>query len=343
MMADAARRCCSRTVGAARPAACRRLPASSCSIRLARHRAASPTPRPPSTLRSRAPRLRDLHLGLDRHTRRASPITHRRSASIAGLDAATPIGSTPDDASCRRRRSASTSRSRSSAGRCSRRARWCWLRRAAHRDPTAARSRLIRSSGVTTLHFVPSMLQRSSRMTGVAALRRRPARHLQRRGAVRRRLRDRASQLLPGAALDNLYGPTEAAIDVTCMPAVATTARRDVPIGRPIWNTRVYVLDAGLQPVPAGVAGELYIAGAGLARGYLGRAGLTAERFVADPFGPAGQPDVPHRGPGALACGRGAGVPGPRRRAGEAARLPDRAGRDRGGADAACRRWRRRR
>ena len=155
----------------------------------------------------------------------------------------------------------------------------------AHRDP-ALLVETIRRQGVTTLHFVPSMLQVFLAHEG--------AQHCQ---GIRRLIcsgealaaetRDQASKLLPGARLENLYGPTEAAIDVTywgCRDDGST----DVPIGRPIWNTQAYVLDSGLQPVPAGVTGELYIAGAGLARGYLGRAGLTGERFVADPYGSAG-------------------------------------------------------
>ncbi len=89
------------------------------------------------------------------------------------------------------------------------------------------------------------------------------------------------------AALFNLYGPTEAAVSVTSHE-VDDADEHVVPIGTPEWNTRVHILDRRLHPVPAGVIGELYLAGIQLARGYQDRPALTADRFVADPFGPAG-------------------------------------------------------
>ncbi len=92
----------------------------------------------------------------------------------------------------------------------------------------------------------------------------------------------------PLAELHNLYGPTEVSIDVTWWRCEPESRRRSVPIGRPIANTQVYVLDEGLEPVPVGVAGELYLSGVGLARGYWGQAGLTAERFVPNAFGESG-------------------------------------------------------
>ncbi|MCQ6244829.1 non-ribosomal peptide synthetase [Streptomyces malaysiensis] len=154
-----------------------------------------------------------------------------------------------------------------------------------HKDP-AYLARLIRDEGVTTVHFVPSMLQVF--LAEPAAARRTGLRRVLCSGeALPGELRARFYEIL-GVPLHNLYGPTEASVDVTSWECAAQDPAGPVPIGAPVWNTRLYVLDSRLRPVPAGVAGELYLAGVQLARGYLRRPGLTAERFVADPYRGAG-------------------------------------------------------
>ncbi|MCE1118721.1 non-ribosomal peptide synthetase, partial [Pseudomonas sp. NMI795_08] len=150
-----------------------------------------------------------------------------------------------------------------------------------HRDPARLIATIQRHQ-VSTLHFVPSMLQAFIHEPGVEA-----CTSLRRIVCSGEALPVDAQQQvfarLPQAGLYNLYGPTEAAIDVTHWTCV-DEGRDSVPIGQPIANIRTYVLDAGLEPVAPGVSGELYLGGVGLARGYHRRPGLTAERFVADPF-----------------------------------------------------------
>ena len=153
-----------------------------------------------------------------------------------------------------------------------------------HRDPALLAAQ-IRRHAVTTLHFVPSMLQAfmahddSAACTGLRRI-------ICSGEALPAEMQEQAFARLPQIALYNLYGPTEAAIDVTHWTCVR--GARSVPIGRPIADTSTYVLDSELNPVPVGVAGELYLGGIGLARGYLQRGALTAERFIADPFGEDG-------------------------------------------------------
>ncbi|WP_033881668.1 amino acid adenylation domain-containing protein, partial [Pseudomonas aeruginosa] len=155
-----------------------------------------------------------------------------------------------------------------------------------HRDP-ARLVELVRQFGVTTLHFVPPLLQLFIDEPGVAAC-----------GSLRRlfsggealpaELRNRVLQRLPAVALHNRYGPTETAINVTHWQCRAEDGERS-PIGRPLGNVVCRVLDAEFNLLPTGVAGELCIGGLGLARGYLGRPALSAERFVADPFSADGE------------------------------------------------------
>ena len=153
-----------------------------------------------------------------------------------------------------------------------------------HRDPGYLAG-LIQTAGITTVHFVPAMLEAflgSGNRPRCPSLRR----VISSGEALSGRLAQRFAAW-SAAELHNLYGPTETSVDSTAWACDGQAG--DPPIGTPIANTRVYVLDAFLQPVPTGVTGELYIAGAGLARGYVRRGGLTAQRFVACPFAVGGE------------------------------------------------------
>jgi amino acid adenylation domain-containing protein len=150
-----------------------------------------------------------------------------------------------------------------------------------HKDPTYLAD-LIANERVTTIHFVPSLLQvflEAPDVERCVSLRRvfcsGEALPFALQGRFFRRL---------NAQLYNLYGPTEAAVEVTSWTCEADGPLSIVPIGKPIWNTQIYILDTNLQPVPPGAAGELHIGGVPLARGYLNRPQLTAEKFISDPF-----------------------------------------------------------
>ncbi|QKV90496.1 amino acid adenylation domain-containing protein [Streptomyces sp. NA02950] len=154
-----------------------------------------------------------------------------------------------------------------------------------HRDPGYL-AELIRREGVTVAHFVPSVLQVFLREPDAAACTALRAVFCSGE-ALPAGLRDDFQSVLDVPLL-NLYGPTEASVDVTAWRCTRDDGSA-VPIGAPVWNTRAYVLDEALCPVPPGVRGELYLAGVQLARGYVNRPGLTAERFVACPLGAPGE------------------------------------------------------
>lgn len=150
-----------------------------------------------------------------------------------------------------------------------------------HQDPNYL-VELIKREQITTLHFVPSMLHIFLEATGVedcTSIKRvicsGEALPVELQRQFFRRLK---------AQLHNLYGPTEASVDVSSWQCMPENEGSTVPIGRPISNMKLHILDRNLQPVPVGIAGELHIGGLGLARGYLNRLELTAEKFIPDPF-----------------------------------------------------------
>ena len=156
-----------------------------------------------------------------------------------------------------------------------------------HRD-SAYLAELVQRQRIDVLHFVPSMLRFF--LDEPAAAQCKSVRRVVCSGeALPRELVNRFFAVLPQARLANLYGPTEAAVDVSSWECRPDDSAQRVPIGAPIANTQLHVLDPALRPLPIGVAGELYIGGVQVGLGYVSRADLTSDRFLPDPFNPGGR------------------------------------------------------
>jgi amino acid adenylation domain-containing protein len=152
-----------------------------------------------------------------------------------------------------------------------------------HKDP-AYLARIIQHENISTMHFVPSMLRAFAEREEFAECRS-LTRVFSGGEALPETLARRVMEQLPRTAFYNMYGPAEAAIDVTAWNCRDGACAAGVPIGRPLENTRIYILDAAGRPAPVGVAGEIHVGGVQVGRGYLGRASRTAEAFRPDPFG----------------------------------------------------------
>ncbi|MBS0151275.1 MAG: amino acid adenylation domain-containing protein [Nitrospira sp.] len=152
-----------------------------------------------------------------------------------------------------------------------------------HKDGVRLKERIV-GQRITTLHFVPPMLQAFLETPGVEVCAGTLKRIVCSGEALSAAVQRQCWARLPGVELHNLYGPTEAAIDVTVWSCNPSAPADPIPIGRPIANTQIYLVDQRGEPVPIGVPGELHIGGVNVARGYHRRPALTAERFVPDAF-----------------------------------------------------------
>ena len=336
--------------GRRRGARCRRRPGAASALpALGRRRSgdwripASATTRPAPVGGRGRPRLPDPHLGLDRRAegdRRPPPLggqhpaleqrdagdRARRPPPVRQLDLLRPLDLGPAGHAGRRRRGA-----RGHRGGAAR--------------PASGWRALLREEGITTWNSAPAALLQLVPFFPPAGRRGRSLRRVLLAGDwIPLALPDRSARRFPGAVIGNFGGATETSVWSNWYRVGAVDpAWAAIPYGRPLANTRYYVLDARLEPCPPGVPGDNYIGGGCPALGYAGAAG--AHRRAVPPrslLAGAGGRHVRDRRPRALRAGRHHGVPGPRRLPGQGARLPHRAGGDRGGAAAPSRGARRR-